>query len=164
MGKTDTQIDTQVDTQVETGNVYIDSTISALSSTIVRSISGGGHDHLLLRAALLELCSLYGSQLIPNLAEEHKRKASYYLRRAADANTMYQTLRSDVQDIASGETLTENELESLPSAILQHLVSQQLKLIQDSLDPEEEKKILQENLEQEEKDRLEKIENGENAI
>ena len=92
--------DTQVDTQVETGNVYIDSTISALSSTIVRSISGGGHDHLLLRAALLELCSLYGSQLIPNLAEEHKRKASYYLRRAADANTMYQTLRSDVQDIA----------------------------------------------------------------
>ena len=98
--KTDTQIDTDVDTQVETGNVYIDSTISALSSTIVRSISGGGHDHLLLRAALLELCSLYGSQLIPNLAEEHKRKASYYLRRAADANTMYQTLRSDVQDIA----------------------------------------------------------------
>ena len=92
--------DTQVNTQVETGNVYIDSTISALSSTIVRSISGGGHDHLLLRAALLELCSLYGSQLIPNLAEEHKRKASYYLRRAADANTMYQTLRSDVQDIA----------------------------------------------------------------
>ena len=92
--------DTNVDTQVETGNVYIDSTISALSSTIVRSISGGGHDHLLLRAALLELCSLYGSQLIPNLAEEHKRKASYYLRRAADANTMYQTLRSDVQDIA----------------------------------------------------------------
>ena len=91
---------TQVNTQVETGNVYIDSTISALSSTIVRSISGGGHDHLLLRAALLELCSLYGSQLIPNLAEEHKRKASYYLRRAADANTMYQTLRSDVQDIA----------------------------------------------------------------
>ena len=98
--KMDTQIDTDVDTQVETGNVYIDSTISALSSTIVRSISGGGHDHLLLRAALLELCSLYGSQLIPNLAEEHKRKASYYLRRAADANTMYQTLRSDVQDIA----------------------------------------------------------------
>ena len=96
----DTQVDTQVDTKVETGNVYIDSTISALSSTIVRSISGGGHDHLLLRAALLELCSLYGSQLIPNLAEEHKRKASYYLRRAADANTMYQTLRSDVQDIA----------------------------------------------------------------
>ena len=98
--KTDTNVDTQVDTKVETGNVYIDSTISALSSTIVRSISGGGHDHLLLRAALLELCSLYGSQLIPNLAEEHKRKASYYLRRAADANTMYQTLRSDVQDIA----------------------------------------------------------------
>jgi hypothetical protein len=96
----ETKTDTQVDTQVETGNVYIDSTISALSSTIVRSISGGGHDHLLLRAALLELCSLYGSQLIPNLAEEHKRKASYYLRRAADANTMYQTLRSDVQDIA----------------------------------------------------------------
>lgn len=98
--KKDTQVNTQVNTQVETGNVYIDSTISALSSTIVRSISGGGHDHLLLRAALLELCSLYGSQLIPNLAEEHKRKASYYLRRAADANTMYQTLRSDVQDIA----------------------------------------------------------------
>ena len=98
--KMDTNVDTQVNTQVETGNVYIDSTISALSSTIVRSISGGGHDHLLLRAALLELCSLYGSQLIPNLAEEHKRKASYYLRRAADANTMYQTLRSDVQDIA----------------------------------------------------------------
>ena len=60
--------------------------------------------------------------------------------------------------IASGETLTEDELESLPSAILQHLVSQQLKLIQDSLDPEEEKKLLQEKLEQEEKDRLEKIE------
>merc|ERR1712166_659017 len=63
-----------------------------------------------------------------------------------------------------GETLTEEELESLPSAILQHLVSQQLKLIQDSLDPEEEKKILQEKLEQEEKDRLEKIENGDDAI
>ena len=65
----------------------IDATIDALTSTITTSMSYGGHDHLLLRASMLELCSLYGNQWVPSLAEQHKRMASYYLVKAAKAGT-----------------------------------------------------------------------------
>ena len=50
-----------------TGSMYIDMTIQTLESSISLSIQEGGHDHLLLRASLLELCSLYGAQLIPSV-------------------------------------------------------------------------------------------------
>ena len=51
----------------DTGSMYIDMTIQTLESSISLSIQEGGHDHLLLRASLLELCSLYGAQLIPSV-------------------------------------------------------------------------------------------------
>jgi hypothetical protein len=123
-----------------TGNVYVDTCLNTLMEGISLSILCGGHDHLLLRASLLELCSIYGSQVCcmpttttsttasEEMREDHKRKASFYLRKAALATSMYQILRSEVGDIASGEVLTQDEVNSLPPDVLSHLVHMQLEV------------------------------------
>jgi hypothetical protein len=111
-----------------TGVQLIDDTIQSFIDTIDNSIMHGGHDHLLLRASLLELCSLYGNQWIPSLSEQHKRIACHYLIQAANAGLMYTTLRSDVQDIASNEVLTAAELATLPTNIYKYLINAQLKI------------------------------------
>ena len=103
----------------------------ALEAAIRSSIATGGHDHLLVRAALLELTALHGSRWVKasssyDWEERHKRAASFYLRKAAETAAKYQFLRSNVQEIGSGDPIPMEELEdAVPPSVLRHIVEQQ---------------------------------------
>ena len=112
------------------GTQIFDSVVSALEDTLKLSLQAGGHDHLLIRAVLLELTALFGSRWVKSddydWEARHKRAASFYLRKAAEAATMYQRLRSEVQDIGSGDQIPVEELtSSVPPSVLRYLVEQQ---------------------------------------
>ena len=121
------------------GAPAFDAVVATLEETVRSSIASGGHDHLLLRAALLELTALHGSRWVAasslyDWEERHKRAASFYLRKAAEAASMYQVLRSEVQDIGSGDPLVAEELTGkVPSSVLRHIVEQQCRRKKEAL-------------------------------